>query len=159
IQLDLLGLINPQATGKYAYMLEGIGAPFDRVEVRSGNIATLELLSTSLRIYDVSLLPSLAFDSDDETTTLCTSALFAIDKMDPCTSYAISYAYPTLAVDGNITAWNDIVGSGVVIANETEDRVQYRLQMKELLREYNEAGTLYMKVITTRQECLYGDAQ
>lgn len=159
IQLDLLGLINPQATGKYAYMLEGIGAPFDRVEVRSGNIATLELLSTSLRIYDVSLLPYFAFDSDDETTTLCTSAPFEIEKMDPCTSYEISYAYPTLDVDGNITAWNDIVGSEVVIANETEDRVQYRLQMKELLREYNEAGTLYMKVITTRQECLYGDAQ
>lgn len=159
IQLDLLGLINPQATGKYAYMLEGIGAPFDRVEVRSGNIVTLELLSTSLRIYDVSLLPYFAFDSDDETTTLCTSAPFEIEKMDPCTSYEISYAYPTLDVDGNITAWNDIVGSEVVIANETEDRVQYRLQMKELLREYNEAGTLYMKVITTRQECLYGDAQ
>lgn len=159
IQLDLLGLINPQATGKYAYMLDGIGAPFDRVEVRSGNIVTLELLSTSLRIYDVSLLPYFAFDSDDETTTLCTSAPFEIEKMDPCTSYEISYAYPTLDVDGNITAWNDIVGSEVVIANETEDRVQYRLQMKELLREYNEAGTLYMKVITTRQECLYGDAQ
>lgn len=159
IQLDLLGLINPQATGKYAYMLEGIGAPFDRVEIRSGNTVTLELLSTNLRIYDVSLLPYFAFDSEDETTTLCTSAPFEIEKMDPCTSYEISYAYPTTDVDGNITAWNDIVGSEVSIANENEDRVQYRLQMKELLREYNEDGTLYMKVITTRQGCLYGDAQ
>lgn len=159
IQLDLLGLISPQATGKYAYMLEGIGAPFDRVEIRSGNTVTLELLSTNLRIYDVSLLPYFAFDSEDETTTLCTSAPFEIEKMDPCTSYEISYAYPTTDVDGNITAWNDIVGSEVSIANENEDRVQYRLQMKELLREYNEDGTLYMKVITTRQGCLYGDAQ
>src|SRR5690554_3756393 len=159
IQLDLLGLINPEATGKYGYMLEGIGAPFDRIEIRSGNLVTLELLSTNLRIYDVSLLPYFAFDSSDETTTLCTSAPFEIEKMDSCTSYEISYAYPSIDTNGRITSWNDIFSSEVLLSNENEDRVQYRLQMKELLRAYNEAGTLYMKVITTRQGCLYGDAQ
>lgn len=148
-----------EATGKYAYMLEGIGAPFDRIEIRSGNLVTLELLSTNLRIYDVSLLPYFAFDSSDETTTLCTSAPFEIEKMDSCTSYEISYAYPSIDTNGRITSWNDIFGSEVLLSNENEDRVQYRLQMKELLRAYNEAGTLYMKVITTRQGCLYGDAQ
>src|SRR5690606_17269592 len=159
IQLDLLGLLNPQSTGKYAYMLDAIGAPFDRIEIRSGNIVTLELLSTNLRIYDVSLLPYFSFDSEDETTTLCTSAPFEIEKMDPCTSYEISYAYPTIDVNGNITGWNDIVGSEVDIANENEDRVQYRLVLNETLKEYNENGSLYMKVVTTRQRCLYGDPQ
>src|SRR5690606_20706901 len=115
IQLDLLGLINPQNTGKYVYILDGIGAPFDRIEIRSGNLVTLELLSTKLRIYDVSLLPYFAFDTDDETTQLCTSVPFEIEKMDPCTSYQISYAYPTLDGDGNITAWNDIAGSQLVM--------------------------------------------
>src|SRR5690606_19462220 len=38
IHLNLLGLINTKATGKYVYMLEGIGAPFDRIEIRSGTL-------------------------------------------------------------------------------------------------------------------------
>lgn len=159
IQLDLLGLINPQNTGKYVYILDGIGAPFDRVEIRSGNLVTLELLSTKLRVYDVSLLPYFAFDTDDETTQLCTSVPFEIEKMDPCTSYQISYAYPTLDGDGNITAWNDIAGSQLVMLDQDDDVIQYRLVINNILKPYNEAGNLYMKVITMRQGCLYGDAQ
>lgn len=158
IDLDLLGLINPQGISKYVYVLDPIGAPFDRVEIRSGNIVTLQLLSTNLRIYDVSLLPYFAFDSNEETTTLCTSAPFEIEKMDPCTSYEISFAYPTI-VNADITTWNDIVGSEINIVRNEQDKIQYRLQLKELLNEYNDNGTLYMKVVTTRQGCLYGDAQ
>lgn len=158
IELDLLSLINSQTTGKYAYTLEGIGAPFDRVEVKVGNVVNLQLLAPKLRIYDVSLLPYFAFDSEDETTLLCTSAPFEIEKMDPCTSYELSYAYPTV-VNGSITAWNDITGSEIPIGFENADKVQYRLQMKELFKTYNQNGTLYMKVVTKRQGCIYGDAQ
>ena len=158
IKLDLLSLINSQTTGKYAYMLEGIGAPFDRVEVKVGNVVNLQLLAPKLRIYDVSLLPYFDFDSDNGTTLLCTSAPFEIEKMDPCTSYELSYAYPTV-VGGNITAWNDITGSQVPVGFENADKVQYRLQMRELFKAYNQAGTLYMKVVTKRQGCNYGDAQ
>lgn len=158
IELDLLSLINSQTTGKYAYTLEGIGAPFDRVEVKVGNVVNLQLLAPKLRIYDVSLLPYFAFDSEEETTLLCTSAPFEIEKMDPCTSYELSYAYPTV-VNGSITAWNDITGSEISLGFENADKVQYRLQMKELFKTYNQNGTLYMKVVTKRQGCIYGDAQ
>lgn len=158
INLDLLSLINPQGADKRAYVLDGIGAPFDRVEIRMSNVLNVGVLAPKLRVYDVSLLPYFAFDSNDEITTLCTSVPFEIEKMDPCTSYKISYAYPTI-VNGKITAWNDITNTDVIITNENEDRTQYRLQMKNSLKAYNDAGTLYMKVVTTRQGCLYGDAQ
>lgn len=158
IQLDLLSLINPQGTGKYVYMLEGIGAPFDRLMLQIGNIVNSQLLAPKLVIYDVTLLPYFEIESLDETTVLCTSAPFEIEKMDLCTSYELSFAYPTL-VNGKITSWNEIVGSSVPLLTENEDRIQYRLQMKNLLSEYNNNGTLYMKVVTKRQGCVYGDAQ
>lgn len=158
IDLDLLSLINPQASNKYAYMLEGIGAPFDRVELQIGNIVNAKLLAPKLVVYDMSLLPYFEFESLDETTTLCTSVPFEIEKMDPCTSYDISFSYPTLT-SGQISAWNNIQGSEISIANEDIDKIQYRLQMRNILNEYNNNGTLYMKVITKRQGCIYGDPQ
>lgn len=160
IELDLLSLLNSgDGQGKYAYTLDAIGAPFDRIEIRLGNVVNADLLSAKLRVYDVSLLPYFAFESDDETTTLCTSAPFEIEKLDPCTSYELSYAYPEVDSNDNIIGWTDIPNSEIVLANENDDRVQYRLEMKEIFRVYNEAGTLYMKVQTTRQGCLYGDVQ
>lgn len=159
IQLDVLSLINSQTQGKYVYTLEGIGAPFDRIEIRLSNVVNVQLLAPKLRVYDVSLLPYFAFDSEEETTILCTSAPFEIEKLDPCTSYELSYAYPTMDNNGNITGWNDITGSEITVTNENEERVQYRLQMRELFKAYNDNGTLYMKVQTTRQGCLYGDIQ
>lgn len=158
IDLDLLSLINPQASNKYAYMLEAIGAPFDRVELQIGNIVNAKLLAPKLVVYDMSLLPYFEFESLDETTTLCTSVPFEIEKMDPCTSYDISFSYPTLT-SGQISAWNNIQGSEISIANEDIDKIQYRLQMRNILNEYNNNGTLYMKVITKRQGCIYGDPQ
>lgn len=159
ISLDLLSIVNPQNTGKYVYTLDGIGAPFDRVVIQIGNVVNAELLAPKLAIYDVSLLPYFEFDSSDEITRLCTSAPFEIEKMDPCTTYQISFAYPTLNQNDEIINWNDIVDSEIEIANDNDDRVQYRLQMKNILNQYNNNGTLYMKVITKRQGCLYGDAQ
>lgn len=159
IQLDVLSLINSQTQGKYVYTLEGIGAPFDRVELRLSNVVNVQLLAPKLRVYDVSLLPYFSFDSEEETTTLCTSAPFEIEKSDPCTSYELSYAYPTIDNNDNITGWNDITGSEITVANENEERVLYRLQMREIFKTYNDNGILYMKVQTTRQGCLYGDTQ
>lgn len=159
ISLDLLSIISPQTTGKYVYTLDGIGAPFDRVVIQVGNLVNAQLLAPKLVLYDVSLLPYFEFDSTDETTLLCTSAPFVIEKMDPCTSYDISYAYATYDNNENIIAWNDITGSEVVVTNENNDRVQYRLQMKDLLKSYNNGDNLFMKVVTKRQGCIYGDSQ
>src|SRR5690554_37343 len=164
IKLDLLELIANQSADQYAVILEGIGAPFDRVEIRMDNVVSANVLGDRTYIHDVALIPYFAFDSDEETTLLCTSAPFEIQKLDPCTTYELSFAYATLDSNDNITAWNDIVGSEIMEISVQdprfdEDILKYQLQMKDLFKQYNESGNLYLKVVTKRQGCIYGDAQ
>jgi len=159
IKLDLLSLIDSQKTGKYVYLLDQIGAPFDRVQLQLGNVVNAQLLAPKLRIYDVSLLPFFAFDSNAETTILCVTKPFEIEKMDPCTSYELSYAFATLDANKNITSWNDIPNSVIEIKNENNELAKYQLLIKDHLKTYNRTGNLYMKVVTKRQGCIYGDVQ
>ena len=166
IKLDLLKLIADQASNKYVLTLEGIGASFDRVELRMDNVVSANLLGTRTYIYDVSVIPNFEFD---ENVVFCTSAPFRVEKLDPCSGYDLSFAYATLGTvadpitgEFEILGWNDIQNSTLpeIGANDPRyDDEYHQYQLNKLYAEYSSVNNLYLKVVTKRQGCIYGDTQ
>ena len=158
INLNLLGLLG-STQNKYAVIVNETNVPFDRIAISYTNIVNVELLGEYTYIYDVALVPYIAFDESVGTTTLCTSVPLEIEKLDPCTTYALSFAYATKDNNGNITAWNDISGSELTVlpGNSTDPTFKYALT--EMYKQYSAVNNLYLKVITYRQHCVYGNTQ
>lgn len=167
IKLDLLKLIADQASDKYVITLEGIGASFDRVELRMDNVVSANLLGAKTHVWDVSLLPYFAFDSTNNE--LCTAAPLEIEKLDPCTSYELSFAYATLSTtkdpltgEYDILGWNDIQNSKIDEITSSDPRYNedsHKFQLKGLHTQFSKDNNLYLKVVTKRQGCIYGDTQ
>lgn len=167
IKLDLLKLIADQSQNKYAVILDGIGASFDRVELRMDNVVSANLLGTRTYVYDVSVIPNFEFDEDK--TVFCTSAPFRVEKLDPCSGYELSFAYATLSntvdpITGeyDILGWNDISNSTLPEIDVNDPRYDeefHQYQLRNLYSEYSAVDNLYLKVVTKRQGCTYGDTQ
>lgn len=167
IKLDLLKLIADQAQNKHAITLEGIGASFDRVELRMDNVVSANLLGTKTYVYDVSVLPN--FEYDEDKTVFCTSAPFRVEKLDPCSGYDLSFAYATLSTtkdpvtsEYDILGWNDISNSTLPEIDVNDPRYNeefHQYQLNNLYKEYSAVDNLYLKVVTKRQGCIYGDTQ
>ncbi|MFV0198886.1 hypothetical protein OBK01_11845 [Empedobacter falsenii] len=167
IKLDLLKLIADQSQNKYAVILDGIGASFDRVELRMDNVVSANLLGTRTYVYDVSVIPNFEFDEDK--TVFCTSAPFRVEKLDPCSGYELSFAYATLSntvdpITGeyDILGWNDIANSTLPEIDVNDPRYDeefHQYQLRNLYSEYSAVDNLYLKVVTKRQGCTYGDTQ
>ncbi|WP_177761256.1 hypothetical protein [Flavobacterium sp. I3-2] len=166
IKLDLLKLIADQASNKYVLTLEGIGASFDRVELHMDNVVSANLLGTKTYIYDVSVIPNFEFN---ENVIFCTSAPFRVEKLDPCSGYNLSFVYATLGAvadpitgEFDILGWNDIQNSTLpeIGANDPRyDDEYHQYQLNKLYAEYSSVNNLYLKVVTKRQGCIYGDTQ
>lgn len=167
IKLDLLKLIADQSANKYAVLLDGIGAAFDRVELRMDNVVSANLLGTRTYIYDVSVIPNFEFDEDK--TVFCTSAPFRVERLDPCSSYDLSFAYATLSTskdpvtgEYDILGWNDIPNSTLSEIGIDDPRYNdefHQYQLNKIHKEYSSVDNLYLKVVTKRQGCTYGDVQ
>lgn len=157
IKLDLLKLIANQASTKTAIILDGIGASFDRIELRLNNVVSANLLGSKTYVYDVSILPY--FDLEQDEQSLCLSAPVTFNLLDPCTSYNVSFAYSDRDPNGNITQWNDIPNSliGTILGNPLQSILNFKL--KKMYKVYSKVNNLYMKVEVARGNCLVGEAQ
>lgn len=157
IKLDLLKLIANQASTKTAIILDGIGASFDRIELRLNNVVSANLLGSKTYVYDVSILPY--FDLEQDEQLLCLSAPVTFNLLDPCTSYRVSFAYSDRDPNGHITQWNDIQNSliGTVLGNPLQSILNFKL--KKMYKVYSKADNLYMKVEVARGNCMVGEAQ
>ncbi|AJH15619.1 hypothetical protein [Myroides profundi] len=162
IRLDLLKLISNQAKDKYAITLEGIGATFDRIEIRMDNVVSVNLLGVKTYVWDVSVLPTLTMHLGNNN--LCITAPLEIEKLDPCTTYNLSFAYAILSPTVNpdtgqfdIIGWNDIPNSLLYQINNTQDKQQFEL--KKTYSKYSKVDNLYLKIDTKRQGCSFGNTQ
>ncbi|WP_313386457.1 hypothetical protein [Chishuiella sp.] len=156
IKLDLLELISNQSSNKTAVILDGIGASFDRVEIRMDNVVSANLLGDKTYVYDVSVIPY--FGLKNEESKLCTSTPLEVEALDPCTAYQISFAYATKDINDKITAWNDIPNSTInLLPNGNEESFKFKLN--KLYKEYSSNNNLYLKVNVNRQGCQYGETQ
>ena len=139
--------------------------PFDRVELRFTNIVNVELLGDYPKIYDVSLVPYLSFGSFDEGAQICIDKNIVLEKLDPCTEYALSFAYPTFDPQGvNIIGWNEIPDSSFIPnANDSNGDFVFTIPntpgLMELYNNYASTTGLYLKATTNRLQCQYGDVQ
>lgn len=164
IDLNLLGLLGPNNSSKFSFIMNESNVPFDRVELRFTNIINVQLLGSYPKVYDVSLVPFLSFDSFEEGSSLCANKKMVVEKIDICTEYSLSFATPVLDVDGAVTEWTDIAGSNFIenIVGVNEDYSFSIPNSPAMLALYNQAINstgLYIKIVTMRQECQYGDIQ
>lgn len=165
IDLNLLGLFGENNNFKFAIIMNESSVPFDRVELRFTNIVNVELLGDYPKIYDVSLVPYLSFGSFDEGAQICIDKNIVLEKLDPCTEYALSFAYPTFDPQGvNIIGWNEIPGSSFIPnANDSNGDFVFTIPntpgLMELYNNYASTTGLYIKATTTRLLCQYGDVQ
>lgn len=157
IKLDLLKLIANQASNKTAIILDGIGASFDRVELRLNNVISANLLGNKTYVYDVSILPY--FDLEQNGAALCLSAPISVSLLDPCSSYRISFAYAEKDSTGSITAWKDILNSGINLLGPGSlvDKLTY--QLNRTYKSYSKEDNLYLKVDVYRGNCIVGETQ
>lgn len=157
IKLDLLKLIANQASNKTAIILDGIGAAFDRVELRLDNVISANLLGSKTYVYDVSILPY--FDLVQNEESLCLSAPLSFSLLEPCTAYRVSFAYSEKDSTGNITAWKDIPNSEInlVPGGSTDSELTYKLN--KMYKLYSKVDNLYMKIDVDRSNCRVGETQ
>ena len=167
VKFDFLRLVSDQKSNKHAIVLEGIGASFDRVELRMRNVFSADALGPKTHIWDVSVLPY--FEFDNSNNELCTSAPLVIERLDPCTEYDLSFAYATLGTvinpvtgEYDVLGWNDIPNSSIKEITSNDPRYsddEHKYQLNKLHKEYSKDNNLYLKVVTKRQGCVYGDTQ
>lgn len=171
VNLNLLGLLG-DTSDKYAILVQPSNIPFDRVEISYTNVASVQLLGEYTYIYDVAVIPAVDLSLSTTGLEMCTDKVFELPKNDVCSTYNVSFVYKRLAAGSTqanpIYEWVEITGSALqpVYANDTIFR--YRIPYTSSLQaEYNTrlseildgvTGTLYLKVGTLRQGCLYGDA-
>lgn len=157
VRLDLLKLIANQASSKTAIIIDGIGASFDRIELRLNNVVSANLLGNKTYVYDVSLLPY--FDLVQNEESLCLSAPISFSLLEPCTSYRLSFAYSEKDSTGSITAWKDIPNSTInlVAGGSTEAELKY--QLNRMYKLYSKDDNLYLKVDVYRGNCITGETQ
>lgn len=157
VKLDLLKLIANQASNKTAVILDGIGAAFDRVELRLNNIVSANLLGSKTYVYDVSILPY--FDLEQDENALCLSTPVTFNLLEPCTSYHLSFAYAEKNVSGSIVEWKDILNSVIenVIGNPLQNLLNFKLN--KMYKNYSKTNNLYLKVEVYRGNCIVGEVQ
>ena len=164
IDLNLLGLLGQNNNYKFAIIMNESNLPFDRVKIRFTNIVNVQLLGEYPKIYDVSLVPYLSFDSFEEGNALCVEKNLVLEKLDLCTVYELSFAYPTIDTDGEVSNWNDINGSNFIPGPLNSDgdftfNIPWSEQLINVYNQYANTVGLYIKIKTTRQNCQYGDIQ
>ena len=165
IDLNLLGLFGENNNFKFAIIMNESNVPFDRVELRFTNIVNVQLLGDYPKIYDVSLVPYLSFGSFDEGAQICIDKNIVLEKLDPCTVYTLSFAYPTFDQQGtNIIGWNEIPGSTFIpLQNDANGDFVFTIPntpgLMEIYNNYAGSTGLYLKATTNRLQCQYGDVQ
>jgi len=157
IKLDLLKLIANQASQKTAVILDGIGAAFDRVELRLNNVVSANLLGNKTYIYDVSVVPY--FDIEQNEQSLCLSVPVTVNLMEPCTSYRLSFSHAEKDTGGHITAWLDLPNSAIenIIGNPLQNLLNFKLT--NMYKNYSKSNNLYLKVEVYRSGCIAGEVQ
>lgn len=166
IDLNLLGLLGQNNNFKFAIITSESNVPFDRVELRFTNIANVQLLGEYPKIYDVSILPNVSFENFEEGSSLCVETNLVLENLDSCTTYELSFAYPTIGSDGRVSTWNDIPNSNFIpLTNNQDDDFVFSIPWStELIDIYNQYANdssvgLFIKAVATRQGCQYGDIQ
>src|SRR5690606_16169847 len=166
IDLNLLGLLGQNNNFKFAIITSESNVPFDRVELRFTNIANVQLLGEYPKIYDVSILPNVSFENFEEGSSLCVETNLVLENLDACTTYNLSFAYPTIGSDGRVSTWNDIPNSNFIpLTNNQDDDFVFSIPWStELIDIYNQYANdssvgLFIKAVATRQGCQYGDIQ
>lgn len=157
VKLDLLKLIANQASQKTAIILDGIGAAFDRVELRLNNVISANLLGSKTYVYDVSVLPY--FDLEQDEQSLCLSNPLTFNLLEPCTSYHLSFAYAEKDAVGNITAWNDILNSEIETIFEDPSQNLLNFKLNKMYKNYSKTNNLYLKIEVYRSNCIAGEVQ
>ncbi|WP_326983339.1 hypothetical protein VUJ46_01980 [Chryseobacterium sp. MYb264] len=157
IKLDLLKLIANQAAQKTAVILDGIGATFDRVELRLNNVVSANLLGNKTYVYDVSVIPY--FDVVQDEQSLCLSSPLSVNVLEPCTAYHLSFAYAEKDAAGNITAWKDIPGSAIQTATGSAVQDFINFKLTKMYKQYSTVNNLYLKTEVYRGNCMAGETQ
>src|SRR5690606_38765092 len=140
IDLNLLGLLGQNNNFKFAIITSESNVPFDRVELRFTNIANVQLLGEYPKIYDVSILPNVSFENFEEGLSLCVETNLVLENLDACTTYNLSFAYPTIGSDGRVSTWNDIPNSNFIpLTNNQDDDFVFSIPWStELIDIYNQ---------------------
>lgn len=169
-----LGLLNFSNEQKIVISTP-ISVPFDRIQLEQWNTINVNL-GNQLYIYDMRINPQMLFEGEDDSkniTTLCAADFLAIQKMDPCTSFEVSFAhvleYGDQLIDEDGKLMVDDNGRPILSINEVEDIIDSELMFNstsgtvdyfEIKRLYPEYGNdLLVKIQTKRQGCNYGDPQ
>lgn len=169
-----LGLLR-LTQGQKIVISSPISIPFDHVRIEQFNTVNVNL-GNQFYVYDVRVNPQMLFEGQTDPkqiTTVCAADYLAIQTMDYCTTYEVSFAEVTesgdqlrdengqLIVDseGNpvysILSVSDIPNSQLRFSHHGANMAYY-----EIDRMYNEyQGKLAIKIQTKRQGCNYGDAQ
>lgn len=159
LDLNLLAILGNVGNRK-AILVSGIGQPFDRVEITYLSTVQVGLLGDYTYIYDVSIMPRMIFDGQDQnnlgaTTKLCVGDYLRVSKADICTEYIVNFATAQTDGQGNVTGFMEIPSSQINKVHETNSMVYY--EFNSLHQAH--LGNLYMRVQTKRQNCSYGDPQ
>ncbi len=172
INLNILGLLG-DVKNKYAVIIDDSKVPFDRIELKYTNLVSVQLLGNYTYVYDISLIPYLEFGDNQTDVNICLDKVFEVEKSEMCTQYGLSFAYKKL-VDGSplsdpVYEWIEIPASQLNLVYENQEIYRYKIpnvsQLKSIFETHlNESidninGNLYIKVLTTRQGCLFGEAQ
>ena len=169
-----LGLLR-LTQGQKIVISSPISIPFDKVQIEQFNTVNVNL-GNQFYVYDVRINPQMLFEGQTDPkqiTTVCAADYLAIQTMDYCTTYDVSFAevtefgeqlrneqgQPIVDSQGNpilsIVSVNDIPNSQLKFSHYGSNMAYY-----EIDRMYNEyQGRLVIKIQTKRQGCNYGDAQ
>lgn len=169
-----LGLLR-LTQGQKIVISSPISIPFDKVQIEQFNTVNVNL-GNQFYVYDVRINPQMLFEGQTDPkqiTTICAADYLAIQTMDYCTTYDVSFAevtefgeqlrneqgQPIVDSQGNpilsIVSVNDIPNSQLKFSHYGSNMAYY-----EIDRMYNEyQGRLVIKIQTKRQGCNYGDAQ
>lgn len=159
LDLNLLALLGGPDNRK-ALVVSSIAQPFDRIEISYLSVVQASLLGNYPYLYDVSIMPRMAFQGFDPnnlnvTIDLCANDYLKVAKTDNCTSYDVSFATANKDALGNVTSFSAIVSSDIAIVQDTPSFTYY--SFTSLLSQYS--GNLYLKIQTKRQNCDYGSPQ
>lgn len=169
-----LGLLR-LTQGQKIVISSPIAIPFDRVQIEQFNTVNVNL-GNQFYVYDVRVNPQMLFEGQTDpkqVTTVCAADYLAIQTMDFCTTYDISFAVVTETGDqltdeaGNLIV--DSEGKPILSIKTVVDIPNSQLKFShlganvayyEIDKMYNEhQGNLVIKIQTKRQGCNYGDAQ
>lgn len=130
---------------KQAIMVDSYDEPYDRIEIALGSIVQVAL-SDQLEVFDVSVLPKVVNEGDEDTFEVCQGDTLYIKQQDECTVYEITdedgnlldtqndldFKIPTDTPEGTTTYFVQAIRQGCTIGPVQEIEVNV-LPKPELL--------------------------